>query len=132
MARGAFGPGIRLAGISGRGVTIALLDTGVDLRKPYLHGHVLDGIDVVGDSVNARARAKPTDPAQLERHGTEMAGLIVGSGPVTGGRARRDHPSDPRRRLAGRPAGTTPSTRAPGAARGPRARGRPERGRRCP
>ncbi len=84
-ARGAFGPGVRLAGITGRGVTVALLDTGVDLRKPYLHGRVLDGIDVVGDSADARARAKPTDPAQVERHGTEMAGLIVGSGPVTGG-----------------------------------------------
>src|SRR5436190_677060 len=82
--RGAFGPGVRLAGITGRGVTIALLDTGVDLRKPYLHGHVLDGIDVVGDSADARARAKPTDPALLERHGTEMAGLIVGAGSVTG------------------------------------------------
>jgi subtilisin family serine protease len=84
-ARGAFGPGVRLAGISGRGVTLALLDTGVDLRKPYLHGRVLDGIDVVGDSADARAQAKPTDPSQVERHGTEMAGLIVGSGSVTGG-----------------------------------------------
>jgi hypothetical protein len=72
--------GVRIGGATGRGVTIALLDTGVDLRKPYLHGHVLDGIDVVGDAANARARAKPTDPAQLERHGTEMAGLIVGAG----------------------------------------------------
>jgi len=35
---------VRLSGIAGRGVTIALLDTGVDLRLPYLHGHVLDGI----------------------------------------------------------------------------------------
>jgi subtilisin family serine protease len=83
--RGAFGPGVRLTGITGRGVTIALLDTGVDLRKPYLRGHVLDGIDVVGDSADARARAKPTDPAQLERHGTEMAGLLVGAGTHTGG-----------------------------------------------
>jgi subtilisin family serine protease len=83
--RGAFGPGVRLAGIAGRGVTIALLDTGVDLRKPYLRGHVLDGVDVVGDSADARARAKPTDPAQLERHGTEMAGLLVGAGSAGGG-----------------------------------------------
>jgi subtilisin family serine protease len=80
--RGATSPAVRLSGITGRGVTVALLDTGVDLRKPYLRGHVLDGIDVVGDSDDARARPKPTDPAQLERHGTEMAGLVVGRGGV--------------------------------------------------
>ena len=71
---------VRLAGIAGRGVTIALLDTGVDIRKPYLHGHVLDGIDVVGDRADASLQAKPTDGTQLERHGTEMAGLLVGAG----------------------------------------------------
>jgi subtilisin family serine protease len=83
--RAGLGPAVRLAGISGRGVTIALLDTGVDLRKPYLRGRVLDGIDVVGESDDARARAKPTDPSELERHGTEMAGLLVGSRPSGGG-----------------------------------------------
>jgi subtilisin family serine protease len=88
-ARPAMSAGVRLAGITGRGVTIALLDTGVDLRKPYLRGHVLDGIDVVGDSSDARARAKPTDPAQLERHGTEMAGVLVGAGTFSGGVAPR-------------------------------------------
>jgi hypothetical protein len=72
--------GVRLAGIAGRGVTIALLDTGVDLHKAYLHGHVLDGIDVVGDHPDARAVADPADSTQVERHGTEMAGLLVGSG----------------------------------------------------
>jgi len=77
-ARPGSGAGVRLAGIEGRGVTIALLDTGVDLHKPYLHGRVLDGVDIVGDGPDARAKAKPTDPAQLERHGTEIAGLLVG------------------------------------------------------
>lgn len=83
--RGGISPAVRLSGITGRGVTIALLDTGVDLRKPYLRGRVLHGIDVVGDSDDARARPKPTDPAQLERHGTEMAGLLVGRGGVAPG-----------------------------------------------
>ncbi len=73
-------PNVGLAGIAGRGVTVALLDTGVDLHKPYLHGHVLDGFDVLGGGADAQARAKPTDPAQIERHGTEMAGLLVGAG----------------------------------------------------
>ncbi|HEY8773660.1 MAG TPA: S8 family serine peptidase [Gaiellaceae bacterium] len=72
-------PDVRLAGSTGRGVTIALLDTGVDLRKPYLHGHVLDGFDILGGGPDAHAVAKPRDPTQLERHGTEMAGLLVGA-----------------------------------------------------
>jgi subtilisin family serine protease len=73
-------PGARLAGIAGRGVTIALLDTGVDAGTPYLHGHVLPGLDVAGSAPDARPQAKPTDPSALEQHGTEMAGLLVGSG----------------------------------------------------
>ncbi|MGE5274244.1 MAG: S8 family serine peptidase [Verrucomicrobiota bacterium] len=73
-------PGARLAGIAGRGVTVALLDTGVDAGTPYLHGHVLPGIDVVGTAPDARPQAKPTDPSALEAHGTEMAGLLVGAG----------------------------------------------------
>jgi Subtilase family len=74
------GPGIGLAGITGDGVTIALLDTGVALGKAYLHGHVLEGVDVVGNGAGATPQAMPTDPAELEQHGTEMAGLLVGSG----------------------------------------------------
>jgi subtilisin family serine protease len=77
-------PDVRLAGITGRGVMIALLDTGVELRKPYLHGHVVDGFDVIGGGADARAVAKPTDPAQTERHGTEMAGLLVGASGAAG------------------------------------------------
>jgi subtilisin family serine protease len=83
LRKGSFtgqGADIRLAGIAGRGVTVALLDTGVDLHKAYLHGHLLDGIDVVGDTADAETHAKPTDPAQHEQHGTEMAGLLVGAG----------------------------------------------------
>ena len=77
-------PNVHLAGMAGRGVTIALLDTGVDLRKPYLHGHVLDGLDLIGGEADARAHAKPTDETQTERHGTEVAGLLVGAGGPSG------------------------------------------------
>jgi subtilisin family serine protease len=73
-------PGVRLAGFGGRGVTVALLDTGVDPNTPYLHGRVLPGIDIVGDGDDAAPGTKPSDRDAVESHGTEMAGLLVGAG----------------------------------------------------
>jgi len=63
-------PNIALSDKDGRGVTIALLDTGVDRAQAFLRG---------GESA-ALAASRRAEPAQLERHGTEMAGLLVGSG----------------------------------------------------
>ena len=73
-------PNISLSDKDGRGVTIALLDTGVDRAQPFLRGRVTSGIDIVGGDAGALAAPQPDQPAVLERHGTEMAGLIVGSG----------------------------------------------------
>src|SRR5579884_264345 len=71
--------GASLPGDDGRGVTVALLDTGVDAAHPYLRGRVLPGIDLVGGSPGARAGRDPQDPSAVERHGTELAGIVVGS-----------------------------------------------------
>jgi hypothetical protein len=74
-------PEITLPGFDGRGVTIAVLDTGVDRTQPFLRGRVQDGIDILPDGdFNATAGTKPDDATRLERHGTEMAGLLVGAG----------------------------------------------------
>jgi subtilisin family serine protease len=73
-------PGISLSGRDGRGVTIALLDTGVDRAQPFLRGRVAQGIDIVGGDPDASAAPPPDAPAELEAHGTELAGLVVGSG----------------------------------------------------
>jgi subtilisin family serine protease len=73
-------PDISLSDHDGRGVTIALLDTGVDRAHPFLRGRVDRGIDIVGGAAGALAAPQPDEPAELERHGTELAGLLVGSG----------------------------------------------------
>jgi hypothetical protein len=77
-------PTAELPGYDGHGVTIALLDTGVEASHPYLHGHVLPGFDELGQGQGSGARANPADPTQLERHGTELAGILVGSGGPAG------------------------------------------------
>jgi minor extracellular serine protease Vpr len=86
LARGAaHRPEIMLPGFDGRGVTIALLDTGVDRAQPFLRGRVQDGINILSDGdFHALAATKPDDATRLERHGTEMAGLLVGAGGPAG------------------------------------------------
>jgi Subtilase family/Peptidase inhibitor I9 len=72
--------GLTLPGFTGRGVTVALLDTGVDQRHAYLRRSVEPGTDIVSGAGTATAKANPDDPADVERHGTEMAGVIAGHG----------------------------------------------------
>jgi minor extracellular serine protease Vpr len=72
-------PGVELAGFDGSGVTIALLDTGVQATHPALGGRVERGIDLLGNGKSAAARVKPDEPGRVETHGTRMAGLLVGA-----------------------------------------------------
>jgi subtilisin family serine protease len=71
---------IALPGFDGHGVTVALLDTGVDRSQPYLRGRVLSGIDIVSPNGTADEALDPQDSSRREQHGTELAGLLVGAG----------------------------------------------------
>ncbi|MFE7515247.1 type VII secretion-associated serine protease mycosin [Streptomyces sp. NPDC057540] len=57
----------------GKGVTVAVLDTGVDADHPDLAGSVLAGRDLIGFGAARGDRA-------WARHGTAMAGIIAGHG----------------------------------------------------
>ena len=71
-------PSAPLPGYTGRGVTIALLDTGIALAHPFLRGRVLPGIDIVNGHQDAAAGTNPQNRAEFERHGTELAGILAG------------------------------------------------------
>ncbi|MFF3752632.1 type VII secretion-associated serine protease mycosin [Streptomyces sp. NPDC002018] len=57
----------------GAGVTVAVLDTGVDGTHPDLEGQVLPGKDLIGFGATEGDRS-------FARHGTAMAGIIAGHG----------------------------------------------------
>jgi subtilisin family serine protease len=64
------------AGLDGAGVTVAVLDTGVDASHPDLAGRVTAAQDFTGTSPEAR---------DDYGHGTHVASIIAGSGAAQGG-----------------------------------------------
>ena len=69
---------LTLSGYDGRAITVALLDTGVDRRHPSLVGSVDAGIDLVDPNGDGTPQSPPGHPLEVERHGTELAGILVG------------------------------------------------------
>ncbi|GAA3783318.1 S8 family serine peptidase [Plantactinospora mayteni] len=65
------------AGYTGKGVTVALLDTGVDADHPDLSGRVSAAENFVADTEDGR---------DLDGHGTHVAATIAGSGAASNGR----------------------------------------------
>jgi len=71
--------GLEVPGLDGTGVTVALLDTGVDPSHPYLRASLLPGIDLINPGSGGIAQPHPTIPGRPERHATELAGIVTGS-----------------------------------------------------
>lgn len=70
----------RSDGIDGTGITVAVIDTGVDFNHPDLSGWGEDG-KVVGGYNFIHHDAPPID---TDGHGTQVAGIIAADGEVTG------------------------------------------------
>ncbi|MFB9683639.1 S8 family serine peptidase [Amycolatopsis plumensis] len=73
------GPVAWQAGYTGRGVTVGVLDTGVQADHPDLAGKVVEAQDFTG--------TRP-DAGDDVGHGTHVAGIIAGTGAASGGRYR--------------------------------------------
>jgi minor extracellular serine protease Vpr len=86
-------------GLSGQGIRVAIMDTGIDYMHPDLgegwgSGYrVVAGYDFVGDAFNAadpnnNVPQPDTDPMDCNGHGTHVAGIVgakaAGDGGVTG------------------------------------------------
>jgi subtilisin family serine protease len=65
------------AGHTGKGVKVAVLDTGIDAGHPDLAGAVVGERDFTGS---------PSGPADRAGHGTHVAGIITGDGAASGGK----------------------------------------------
>ena len=70
----------RQLGVTGRGVGVAILDSGI-APHPDLAGRIVAAVDFTSDNASG-ALVPPADPGG---HGTHVAGLVAGDGTASGG-----------------------------------------------
>jgi subtilisin family serine protease len=83
---------LEVAGLDGSGVTVAILDTGVDPSHPYLRGRVQSGIDILNPGSGGIAQPHPTIPGRPSSPGSSP-GPRAPTGFTASRRARRSSPS---------------------------------------
>lgn len=69
-------------GLTGKGVKVAVMDTGIDLEHPAFKNRVVAGYDFVGDAFGTGGNftPKPDDnPDDCGGHGTHVAGIVGGA-----------------------------------------------------
>lgn len=79
-------------GVTGRGVRVGVIDSGIDYKHPALGGclgkscKVAFGYDFVGDDYNVGKKPQPgNDPMDCGGHGTHVAGIIAGDNELVQG-----------------------------------------------
>jgi len=63
------------SGYDGSGITISIIDTGIDLNHPDLDGQIIGGYDFVDNDEM---------PEDINGHGTQVAGIIASNGNLKG------------------------------------------------
>jgi minor extracellular serine protease Vpr len=71
-------------GLSGKGVKVGVIDTGIDVDHPAFQGRIVAGYDFVGDDYGKDDQYVPVpdnNPDDCNGHGTHVAGIVGGNDP---------------------------------------------------
>lgn len=70
--------------LTGKGVKVGVIDTGIDYSHPDLRRSFGGGRDIVDGDSDPMETKSNSDPAKATIHGTHVAGIIAGNGKIQG------------------------------------------------